>query len=56
MQNPNHTLARVSNDVSNPTRVNNDIGSPIECSHVSPRKSRHFGQSKDATCLEEKKS
>ena len=54
MQKTNHTSTRVSDDISSPTRVSNDAGSPIGCWHVSPWKSKHFGQSKDATCLGEK--
>ena len=43
MQNSSQTLMCVSNDMS----------SPIGCWHVSPWKSRHFGQSKDAAYLGE---
>ena len=42
MQNANHTLAGVSNDVSNLARVSNDISNPIRFWHVSPWKSILF--------------
>ena len=51
---PNHTSARVSNDMSSPTLVSNDISSPIGSWHVSSWKSKHFGHLKDATYLGKK--
>ena len=51
MQKPNHTsarvsddissLARVSDDTSNPSRVSDDISGPIRLWHVSPIRLRH---------------
>ena len=49
----NHTSTRVSDDISSLSHVSNDRGSPIGCWQVSPWKSKHFGQSKDAMCLGE---
>ena len=37
----NHTLARVSNDISSPTRVSDDISKPIRLWHVSPIRLYH---------------
>ena len=53
MQKTNHTSTHVSDNISSPARVSDDIGSPIGYWNVSPWKSKHFGQSKDAMCLGE---
>ena len=38
----NHTLARVSNDISSPARVSDDISEPIRLWHVPPIRLRHM--------------